>query len=147
MADLELISARYQRELERLGLPQQSADEILFLDLTPAQRLYVSTFLREFEAAESALELGFQEEVIGGGDIVLTRYLASGAYIMATKAEGSGMPTADDFRICAYPADFAGDYDNLPYHGQCNVDGSLADPLNLGAFKRSLQNALWILGA
>jgi hypothetical protein len=146
--NLEMISARYQRELTRRGLPQHSADELLHEDLSADNRAYVSQFLREFEAAESAGELGFDEELAGGGDIVLTRYLDSGAFVMATKAEGSGMPTADDFCVCAYPPGFDGDYSALPYQMRSTypeLDGSL-DPLNLGAFTRTLKNALSVLG-
>lgn len=64
-------------------------------------------------SADDALWLAsqhFEAEVGGGGAMFLSRYLPSGAYVWLTGGEGGfGMPRADSFCACAYPAGWDGE--------------------------------------
>lgn len=50
---LDSLTAEYQLWLTNEGLPQLSADELLWEDLTPKQRKYVRNFLQSWEAIET----------------------------------------------------------------------------------------------
>lgn len=59
--------------------------------------------------------LGFETELTGGGCTCLSRYFEDGTHIWATESGGLHLPDADGWIVNAYPADFDGDYENLPY--------------------------------
>lgn len=45
---------------------------------------------------------GFEPEIGGGGCVILSQYLESGAFIWVTCLDGGGLPDADDWMVCAY---------------------------------------------
>ena len=48
---------------------------------------------------------GFEREIGGGGCVILSRYMESGAFIWATCLDGGGLPESDNWMICAYGDD------------------------------------------
>ena len=52
MDTFETLTAEYQAYLDKNGLPQLSADELLYEDLTSEQRKYVSEFYDRWSDVE-----------------------------------------------------------------------------------------------
>lgn len=52
---LASLAEEYQATLDALGLPQESADELLHRDLTDEQRHYVSDFYNRWTAIEDEI--------------------------------------------------------------------------------------------
>lgn len=49
---------------------------------------------------------GFEIEYTGGGCYALDKDFSSGAWIWVTCEQGCDVPTHDDWRVCAYPANY-----------------------------------------
>lgn len=54
-ARLDALTREYQAELDKRGLPQMSADELLHEDLGPDDRRYVSDFYDRWNLVENAM--------------------------------------------------------------------------------------------
>jgi len=63
---------------------------------------------------------GFEIEHTGGGCHLLSLYQPSGAYVYVSDVQGCNVPTWVDWRVCAYPADWDGNYNALLFDAGSN---------------------------
>jgi hypothetical protein len=105
------LTAALAAYCEANKLPNVCANELL----ADCHRhvVWLASFIDQWEKVQGAndrlaqtlLEQGFGLEQGGGGCVILSRYMESGACIWATCIDGGGLPESDNWMVCTYGDD------------------------------------------
>jgi len=89
--------------LRTLGVQDEVSQPVAFGPSSMARGLY--DWLVE--------EMGMEPEPVGAGSVMLRHECSTGAFVLVSDRGGSGLPSWDDWNVCAYP----------------KMDGDVAEPM------------------